>query len=100
MSQNELVTILVIVAIVILIATIGIFDRKRRRKDGSVLSGMVGTFDEVFHPEAARATEIREIQRELPAEDSTPGDPIESSATITISIRTQIGDRRWTPPGS
>lgn len=100
MSQNEIVTILVVAAIVILIATIGFFDRKRRRKDGSVLSGMVGTFDEVFHPEAARATEIREVQRELPAENSTPGDPLEPDGTIIISVRHQIDDQRLTPPGT
>lgn len=100
MNQNELVTILVVVAIVILIATIGVFDRRRRRNNRSVLSGMVGTFDEVFHPEAARAAEIREVQRELPAENATPGDPLEPNGTITISIRSQVGDQRLTPPGS
>lgn len=94
MNQNELVTILVVVAIAILIATIGVSDRRRRRKNGSVLSGMVGTFDEVFHPEAARATEIREVQRELPAENSTPGDPLEPNGTITIFVQSQIGDQR------
>lgn len=80
-------TLLVVVAIVILIATIGVQDHRRRRKDGSVLSGMVGTFDEAFHPEAARVTEIREVQRELPAENSTPSDPLEPGGTIVISLR-------------
>lgn len=87
MSQSELVTLLVVIAVVILIATIGVHDRRRRRKNGSVLSGMVGTFDEAFHPEAARSTEIREVQRELPAENSTPSDPLEPGGTIVISLR-------------
>ncbi|MBF9335026.1 hypothetical protein G3N30_01855 [Microbacterium lacticum] len=92
MSQSELVTLLVVVAVVILIVTIGVHDRRRRRKDGSVLSGMVGTFDEAFHPEAARAIEIREVQRELPAENSTPSDPLEPGGTIVISLREHPGD--------
>lgn len=86
MSLNELVTVLIVVTIVTLLAAIGVHDRRRRRKDGSVLSGMVGTFEEAFHPEAARATEIREVQRELPAENSTPSDPLELGGTIVISL--------------
>lgn len=93
MSWNELVTLVVVLAIVALLATIGVSDRRRRRKDGSVLSGMVGTFDEAFHPEAARATEIREIQRELPAENSTPGDPIGSDTRIVITINRHADGR-------
>lgn len=33
---------------------------------------MVGTFDEVFHPEAARAAEIRLAQQQLPADAPAP----------------------------
>lgn len=93
MSWNELVTLLVVIVIVVLLATIGVCDRRRRRKDGSVLSGMVGTFDEVFHPEAARAAEIREVQRELPAEDSAPSDPFEPGVRVVISLGRDV-DRK------
>ncbi len=86
MSYNELVTVVAIVTFVFILVFVGVNDRKRRRKDGSVLSGIVGTFDEAFHPEAARASEIREVQRELPAEAPTPGDPIHPHSTIVISL--------------
>lgn len=94
MSQNELVTLLIIVAIVALLVAVGRHDRRRRHTDGSALSGMVGTFDEVFHPEAARATEIREVQRELPAENSPAGEPLELDGTIVISLRHRSDGKR------
>lgn len=86
MSYSEVVTVAAIIAVVLLLVFVGVNDRRRRRKDGSVLSGMVSTFDDAFHPEAARATEIREIQRELPAEAPTPGDPLESPTSIVITL--------------
>lgn len=49
MSYNELVTVVAIVAGVSILVVDGVSDRKRRRKDGSGFSGMVGTFDEAFH---------------------------------------------------
>lgn len=76
MTRNEVITILVVVAIIVLLVMVWLNDRRMRRKSSTPLSGMVASFDQVFHPEAAKATEIREIQRELPAEASVPGDPL------------------------
>lgn len=77
-TQNEVITVLIAAGVIALLATVWRIDRSRRTRDGSVLSGTVSAFDNVFHPEAARAAEIREIQRELPAEVPTPGNPPES----------------------
>lgn len=86
MSYNEVVTVAALIAFVLLLVFVGVHDRRRRRRDGSVLSGMVSTFDEAFHPEAVRALEIREVQRELPAEAPTPGDPLHPHSTIVITL--------------
>lgn len=86
MSNREIVTILVIAAIVLLLAVIWLNDRRIRRRSGTPLSGMIASFDQAFRPEAAHASEIREVQRELPAEAPAPGDPREPGATITITV--------------
>ncbi|GAA1613093.1 hypothetical protein [Leucobacter chromiireducens] len=75
MTQSEVITVLIAAGVIALLVTVWRIDRSRRTRDGSVLSGTVSAFDNVFHPEAARAAEIREIQRELPAEAPSPGDP-------------------------
>lgn len=76
MAHTEVITLLVGSAVILGITLIGMHDRKRRKRDGTVLSGMVGAFDEVFHPEGARAAEIREVQQKLPAENPAPEDPL------------------------
>ena len=57
-----------------------------RRKGGTPLSGAVASLDQIFRPEAAKAMEIREIQREIPADAPAPGEPLEPGASITISL--------------
>lgn len=59
-----------------------------RRTSSTPLSGMIASFEQVFRPEAAKASEIREIQRELPADASVPGDPLRPGGTITITLPT------------
>lgn len=89
MDRSELVTVIVIVAVTVLLVAVGVIDHRRTKRRGgrSPVSGLVGTFDEVFHPEAARAAEIREVQQELPADAPTPGDPLFPGGKIIISVR-------------
>lgn len=77
MSQSEIITLVALAAFALLLIAVWDVDRRRIKREGgrTPMSGVMGTFDEVFHPEAARAMEIREVQQELPAEAPTPGDP-------------------------
>lgn len=86
MATNELITVLVGVAFVLLLVVVGLNDRRMRRKSNTPLSGMVASFDQAFHPEAAKAMEIREIQRELPAESALSGAPLMPGGTIVVSV--------------
>ena len=73
MTRNEIITLVLLGALVLLLLAVwGVDRRRRKRGEHRAVSGVIGTFDEVFHPEAARALEIREVQRELPAEMPTP----------------------------
>lgn len=91
MTQHEVISILVVAAITLLLVLVWLNDRRMRRKSSTPLSGMLTSFDQVFHPEAAQATEIREIQRELPADTSVPGDPLRS--TPATGERSALGNR-------
>lgn len=95
MTQNEIITIAALAAFALLLLSVWQFDRRRRGRStgGSTMSGVVGGFDLAFHPEAARAAEIREVQRELPAEAALPGDPIRPDRPLTITPQGH-------PPGS
>ena len=88
MDRSELVTVIAIAAVTALLITVGLIDHRRTKRRGgrSPVSGMVGSFDEVFHPEAARAAEIREVQQELPADAPSPGDPLTEGGKIIISL--------------
>ncbi|MBK0421577.1 hypothetical protein JD292_05775 [Leucobacter sp. CSA2] len=94
MTQNELITVVALAAFAMLLLSVWQFDRRRRRQEsqgaggsgGSAAAGIFGSCDEVFHPEGARASEIREIQRELPAEAAVPGDPIRPDRPLTITL--------------
>ncbi len=83
MTQNELITVALLAAFALLLVAVSIIDH-RRKKHGEhrAMSGVIGTFDEVFHPEAARAMEIREMQQQLPDEAPTPGDPSHPGARV------------------
>lgn len=77
MTQNEVITVAVLTAFALLLVMVWVTDRRRKKRgEHTAMSGVVGTFDEVFHPEAARAMEIREVQQQLPEEAPTPGDPL------------------------
>ncbi|SKB02780.1 hypothetical protein SAMN06295879_3589 [Agreia bicolorata] len=62
-------------------------EKKRQRQ--SVKSGVIGSFDEIFHPGAYHAHQIWEAQLELPAPAPTPGDRDLSSGKITITLPPQ-----------
>lgn len=81
MTRNEIITLILLGALVLLLLAMwGVDRRRRKRGEHRAVSGVIGAFDEVFHPEAARALEIREVQRELPAEMPTP----DSNATTHV----------------
>ena len=99
MDQSETITIAVLAAFALLLLAIGIADhrRTRRRAGRPKVSGILGSIDDVFHPEAARAIEIREVQRELPAEAPTPGDPLLPGGPIVIGRVTAVGSEGQRP---
>lgn len=73
MTRNEIITLVLLGALVLLLLAMwGVDRRRKKRGEHRAVSGVIGAFDEVFHPEAARALEIREVLRELPAEMPTP----------------------------
>ena len=59
---------------------------EKRRQARSVQSGLLGSIDEVFHPQAHNAHLIWEAQLELPAPAPTPGDGELSSGRIRIVV--------------
>ena len=84
MTQNEVITVALLATFALLLVMVWVTDRRRKKRgEHTAMSGVVGTFDEVFHPEAARAMEIREVQQQLPDEAPIPGDPLRHSAKIT-----------------
>lgn len=87
MSGSEVVTVAAVAAFVVLLAVVWQVDRKRKRPSGSATAGVLGGFDEVFHPEAARAMEVREIQHELPTEAPAPGDPLVPGEPVVIYFK-------------
>jgi hypothetical protein len=49
--------------------------KRRTNPDYSRASGL-GVFDEIWHPHARNASQIREIEKELPQSPPLPGDPL------------------------
>lgn len=88
MTPQEIITLGALAALAMLLVSVWQFDRRRRGRESgrSATSGIVGGFDQVFHPEAAHAAEIREVQKELPAEAAQPGDPIRPDRPLTITL--------------
>ena len=81
MTRNEIITLVLLGALVLLLLAVWDIDRRRKKRgEHRAMSGVIGTFDEVFHPEAARAMEIREVQRELPEEMPSPDSNATNSA--------------------
>lgn len=77
MSKNEIITVLAMAAFLGLLVWVWLCDRKAKANgEHQAMSGMVSVFNEAFHPEGARAAEIREVLQELPAEAPSPGDPL------------------------
>lgn len=67
------------------------WERERNRRNGTrrtVTSGMVGTLDEVFHPNAHAAQLLWEAQQELPvpAPDSDKNRPDLDSGRVVIDL--------------
>lgn len=90
MSRNEVIIAVALACFVALLAAVWLNDRRLVRlglkSAKPVGNGIIGAFNELFHPEAARATEILEVQRELPAEDAVPSDPLRRDGAITIQL--------------
>ncbi len=90
MSRNEVIILAALAGFVVLLLAVWLNDRrlvKRGHKSSKpVGNGVLGAVNELFHPEAAKATEILEVQRELPAEDAVPSDPLNRDGRITIEV--------------
>ncbi len=86
MTNGELILVAALAGIVALLALVWYLDSRRRKRGDKTLGGVFGAFDEVFHPEAAKAAEIREVQEELPAPSPLAGDPIRPDGTIRIEL--------------
>ncbi|KRC62435.1 hypothetical protein ASE14_00930 [Agromyces sp. Root81] len=67
-----------------------IVQAEKRRQARSVQSGVIGTFDEIFHPEAHAANVIWEAQKELPAPLPLPGDKALNSGRIRIELPPEL----------
>lgn len=97
MDARELLTIAVLVLVALGLATVGIWDTRRRgsqpgsRVSGSRTGGVMGAFDKIFHPAAYEAQQIQQVQAELPALAPTPGDaPNAGRITLTVPPTPQI----------
>ena len=67
------------------------WERERNRRNGTrrtMTSGMVGTLDEVFHPNAHQSQLAWEVQQELPvpAPDSDKNRPDLDSGRVVIDL--------------
>lgn len=90
--MTEVVTIGVFGACTMVIGWASWKYRQRRRQSGA-LSGMLSVADNVFHPEAARAVEIREIQKQLPETIPAPsGKRTETCSNASSSARSRVSD--------
>ena len=87
MSSSEVITVAAVASVVVLLMVVWQVNRKRKRPSGSATSGVLDSFDEVFHPEAAKAMEVREIQHELPTEAPAPSDPLVPGAPVVIHLK-------------
>ncbi len=77
MTRNEVITIAVLTVAVIAITVVAVMHRRYAKRNGgrSPLSGALGAIDEVFHPSAGRAMEVREAEQEVPTPAPLPGEP-------------------------
>ncbi len=89
MTNGELILVASLAGFAVLLALVWYLDSRRRKRGDKTLGGVFGAFDEVFHPEAANAAEIREIQEELPAPSPLAGDPIRPDGTIRIELKSK-----------
>lgn len=85
MDGNEIITVGAIVLVALLIAAAGWLNRGRRRASGTLTGGFTGIADELFHPSAANAREILEIQDELPA-PAPDADPLDPGDVVEIVV--------------
>lgn len=97
MDARELLTVAALILVALGLTTVGIWDARRRRSHpdarvgGSRTSGVMGAFDEIFHPAAHEAQQIQQVQAELPAPAPTPGDmPLAGRITLTVAQSPQI----------
>jgi len=59
---------------------------KRRKNPGYNPPNVMGILDELYHPDAHQASQIQEVQRELPAPAPTPGDKDLERGRVTIDL--------------
>ena len=59
---------------------------KRRKNPGYNPPNVMGILDELYHPDAHQASQIQEVQRELPAPAPTPGDKDLDRGRVTIDL--------------
>jgi hypothetical protein len=50
--------------------------RKRAKDPRYIPPRVFGVFDEIYHPDAHAASQIQEVEREIPAPAPLPGDPL------------------------
>jgi len=65
----------------------------RRRKLRAVQASFIGPATDLFHPEAHRATRIREDQAELREADALPGDPPLTDGQIVVRLDARPDER-------
>lgn len=77
MTQNEALTLALLGAVILAITPVAMLHRQHVKRSGgpSPLSGALGAIDEVFHPSAEQAMEVREAEQEVPAPAPLPGEP-------------------------
>lgn len=63
----------------------------RRRRGRTVTGGILGIVDEIWHPDAASTTPIREAQVERPAPAPSPGDRELTSGRMRIDVDPAAG---------
>ncbi|MBX3068486.1 MAG: hypothetical protein KF867_04155 [Cryobacterium sp.] len=90
MRESEVVTVLGLVSVTAILIWIWLRDRRTREPGKrTAISGALGAINEVFHPEAAQASEILEVEQELPPDAPVPSDEYISQLALNRRKREQ-----------